>query len=229
MTVSPPGLAYGRAGWNRTSGVGVKVPCLLRLATALCFSQYPATRGHATPIHSGLVQRRPEPHTSSAPLVLTSLPLLQVSRYISPLRWCRQSEPLSFIKAGGSPSIFILPCRFRTVYRGVRLRSYASSPPCGGTYHGAADRNRTGAPCLEGRCSTIELQRHIAGRVGAHPAGRGEEKEESGAESRPAGAAGRARTDDLLITKQLLCQLSYSSACPRLSGVSVPCTSERCQ
>ena len=77
---------------------------------------------------------------------------------------------------------------------------------------GAADRDRTGAPSLEGWCSTIELQRHVAGRV-MHTRRHGIEKTE-GCGSRghcPHGAAGRTRTDDLLITNQPLYQLSYGS------------------
>ena len=73
---------------------------------------------------------------------------------------------------------------------------------------GAADRNRTGATCLEGRGSAIELQRHGC-RACCHTRQKKEKKQMI--RGFPRGATGRTRTPDLLITNQLLYQLSYDS------------------
>lgn len=79
--------------------------------------------------------------------------------------------------------------------------------------HGAGDGNRTRVACLEGRCSTIELHRRVCPGRRSYRApglpvfpGRQKQKEEDSAAGRlcPRGAAGRIRTDGLLITSQLL-------------------------
>ena len=71
-----------------------------------------------------------------------------------PLRWCRQSEPFSLHWPGSAAinNFFVLPLSHSAQERPVCSLTHLSSLQCGAIHLGAADRNRTDIPCLEGRC-----------------------------------------------------------------------------
>ena len=77
---------------------------------------------------------------------------------------------------------------------------------------GAGDGNRTRVACLEGRCSTIELHRRMVPGADTAYSRRVARLFRAAKEvihaarlwAAPRGAAGRIRTDGLLITNQLL-------------------------
>ena len=152
---------------------------------------------------------------------LLPLPLLQgIPRNFSALRRCIGRIRFQPIKSGTRRSI--KSSAAYAPFCGVSRFSIVSYMLRWLWRYGAGDGSRTHTTSLEGWGSAVELHPHIgcwvhwrdtpSGRLSFQAASKKKRRRnEARGLSFPAGAPGRDRTDDLLITNQPLYQLSYRS------------------